>query len=283
MEARTRWIEYREQHKKDYGAYVYMNEMVDRVVSPFQTIEIYHSDTFGKMLVIDGFINTTEKDEFIYHEMLTHVALYSHTSPKHVLIIGGGDGGAMREIFRHRVVECVDLVDIDGMVIEICKKHLPQMAVSFKDPRARVHVEDGAAFLKNSKDNYDIIIIDSTDPVGPGECLFSQEFYECVNKHLNPGGILVLQGGPGSNNMQNYVGIYPRLKKNFEIMKPYVATIDTYGGLWTLGYASQTCDPVESFRAADYKRDDFDFFYYNDSIHKGCFSLPTYHRKRLFA
>lgn len=282
MEARSNWLEFREQHGATFGLYVNIEKLLERKESAFQTIEIYETDQFGKMLVLDGFINTTEKDEFIYHEMLSHVPLYSHPCPESVLIIGGGDGGAMREILRHPSIRHVDLVDLDEDVIEISKRHFPQMAISFSDPRAHVHIEDGAEFIKNTEMKYDVVIVDSTDPVGPGEVLFSHEFYENIHRHFNPNGVLAIQGGPGSNNMNNYEGIYQRLQQIFSIVKPYVATIDTYGGLWTLGYASQSVDPIENFRLDDYEKDKFDFFYYNEAIHKSCFALPSYHRKRLF-
>jgi spermidine synthase len=161
----------------------------------FQHLTVFRNDgPWGKVMTLDGAIQLTEKDEFVYHEMMAHVPLSAHANPRHVLIIGGGDGGVMREVLKHPSVERCDLVDIDGGVIECAKEHFPNVAVSFADARANAIVGDGAAFVKDKTDAYDVIIVDSSDPEGPASVLFGEEFYRNVHRALRPGGVVCSQG-----------------------------------------------------------------------------------------
>lgn len=173
----------------------FTGEIFYDVQSPFQRVRILESYKYGKMLTLDDMVMTTEKDEFHYHEMISHPALFTHGNAKNILVIGGVDGGTVREILRHEGVEKVTMVEIDGEVIEACKIHLPKIAAAFDNPKLDLKVADGIAFVKEAADEaYDIVIVDGSDPVGPAEGLFSVEFYKNCYRILKPGGILVAQG-----------------------------------------------------------------------------------------
>ena len=161
--------------------------------SDFQRIDVFESPEFGRILVLDGYLMLTEKDEFIYHEMIVHTPLAVHPHVKNVLVIGAGDGGAVRELTRYPEIGRIDLAEIDGQVIEVCKKFLPQTSCKMDDPRVHIYVEDGLKFVRRHADEYDLIIVDSTDPFGPGEGLFTKEFYGNCYKALKEDGIMVNQ------------------------------------------------------------------------------------------
>ena len=161
--------------------------------SEFQRIDVFDSPEFGRFLTLDGYMMLTEKDEFIYHEMITHVPMAVHPHVRKALVIGAGDGGVVRELTRYPEIEQIDLVEIDQLVVEVCKKYLPQTACRFDDPRVQIHYEDGLKFVRTCEDEYDLIIVDSTDPFGPGEGLFTREFYGNCYKALKEDGIMVNQ------------------------------------------------------------------------------------------
>ncbi|WP_320040316.1 spermidine synthase [uncultured Desulfobacter sp.] len=162
--------------------------------SRFQQIDLYQTRSHGRMLVLDGIIQLTEQDEFSYQEMMAHLPLFSHPNPEHVLVIGGGDGGVLREISRHGNVCSIDFCEIDEDVIEVSKRFLPFMACGFDDPRVKIHIKDGAVFVRENPGCYDVIIVDSSDPVGPGEMLFEKQFYQDLKHALKPGGLIATQG-----------------------------------------------------------------------------------------
>ncbi|HAR33150.1 MAG TPA: spermidine synthase [Desulfobacter sp.] len=162
--------------------------------SMFQQIDLYQTRSHGRMLVLDGIIQLTEQDEFSYHEMMAHLPLLSHPNPEHVLVVGGGDGGVLREINRHDDVRFIDFCEIDQEVINVSKQFLPSIACGFNDPRVTVHIRDGAAFVRECSGCYDVIIVDSSDPVGPGEILFKSQFYRDLKHALKPGGLIATQG-----------------------------------------------------------------------------------------
>ena len=161
--------------------------------SEFQRIDVFESKEFGRFLTLDGYMMLTEKDEFIYHEMITHVPLAVHPNVKKVLVIGAGDGGVVRELTRYQTIETIDMVEIDELVVEVCKKYLPKTACRFEDKRVTIYYEDGLRFIRSKEDEYDLIIVDSTDPFGPGEGLFTKEFYGNCYKALKEDGIMVNQ------------------------------------------------------------------------------------------
>nr|WP_319493135.1 polyamine aminopropyltransferase [uncultured Desulfobacter sp.] len=171
-----------------------VDEVLCRKKSRFQQIDVYQTRSHGRMLVLDGIIQLTERDEFCYQEMMSHLPLFCHPNPATVLVIGGGDGGVLREIGRHENIRSIDFCEIDEEVIEVSKQFLPSMACGFDDPRVTVHIKDGAAFVREHPECYDVIIVDSSDPVGPGEVLFENQFYEDLKRSLKPGGLIATQG-----------------------------------------------------------------------------------------
>ena len=209
--------------------------------SRYQQIDILDSVELGRILVLDGFDMLTEKDEYIYHEMITHVPMATHPDIKRVLVIGAGDGGSIRELTRFKSIEHIDMVEIDQRVVEVCKEYLPQTACRLDDPRVHIYYEDGLKFVRGKDNEYDLIIVDSTDPFGPGEGLFTKEFYGNCYKALNETGILLNQHE--STFYDEYAEImkraHSRIKSFFPISLVYQAHIPPYpSGLWLFGFAS---------------------------------------------
>ncbi len=198
--------------------------------SKFQEIEIYDTDYFGKMLVLDGIIQTTEKDNFIYHEMLCHTPLFYHPNPKKVLIIGGGDGGALREVLKHQIEEAW-MVEIDGEVVELCKKHMPTLSDgAFENEKTNLIIGDGKETIKNHKNYFDVIIMDLSDPEGPAEELITEEFYQDVKNALTENGVISIQSGSFEFQPTEVATIHQRVKNIFESVKAHKAVVPTYQG-----------------------------------------------------
>lgn len=249
--------------------------------SKFQKIDFFDSYEVGRFFTLDGIIMLTEVDEFIYHEMITHVALAVNPQIKKVLVIGGGDGGTVRELTKYNNIEQIDLVEIDEMVVRTCKEFLPQTACKLSDKRVNIYYEDGVKFVEKFNDFYDLIIVDSTDPIGPGEGLFTTAFYQNCFKALNEVGILINQHESPyfSTQRQEVKRVHKKIKSCFPISKVYQAHIPTYeSGHWLFGFASKKLDPIKDFKGHDYK---IATNYYNFALHKGCFALPTYINKML--
>lgn len=242
--------------------------------SEFQHIAVVDTVDFGRILVLDGVIQTTLRDEFIYHEMLAHVPLFTHRSPRRVLVIGGGDGGTVREALKHPEVEKVDLVEIDGRVIEVSRKYLPELASAFDDPRVTVYVEDGAKFVARSAGQYDAILIDAPDPVGPAEAIFSDTFYADVRKALRPGGVMSAQTESPFMQGDLVAAIYRRIGTAFETQRLYLAQVPTYSlGLWSFTLA--TVDP-ELLDLPPRTSEHVTTRYYTPEIHKAAFAQPKF-------
>ncbi|WCL81738.1 polyamine aminopropyltransferase [Saprospira sp. CCB-QB6] len=259
-----------------------------RKKSEFQTVQVLESHAFGKMLTIDNLIMTTEKDEFIYHEMITHPAMLSHAAPKNILVIGGGDGGTVRELFRHDSVEKVTMVEIDGNVVEACKEHLPQIAAAFDHPNLDLKIADGIAYVAEAAaESFDIIIVDGSDPAGPAEGLFSEEFYKNVQKALKKDGILVLQSESPHFHQKAFVELNHCLKDIFgaEAVEVYLAQIPTYPtGTWSFTMASkdgQAKLPQLDQAAANAFSEKHGLSYYDGAVHQAAFALPPFVRKML--
>ncbi|MBT8342162.1 MAG: polyamine aminopropyltransferase [Desulfatitalea sp.] len=242
---------------------------------------IFHNAVFGRVMALDGIIQTTEADEFIYHEMLAHVPLLAHGNAARVLIIGGGDGGILREVIRHAQVTSVTLVEIDQRVIDLSRRYLPHHSRgAFDDPRARVVIDDGLGWVLQTTDTFDVIICDSTDPIGPGEKLFQQDFYTACKRRLAKGGILATQNGVPFLQLDEVQATARRLKRLFGDWHFYTAAVPTYiGGIMTFGWASD--DPAA--RRVDtatiqsrYERAGIVTRYYTPEIHHAAFALPKY-------
>ena len=246
-----------------------------------QHLMIFQNPRFGRTMVLDGVVQTTEADEFIYHEMLTHVPLFAHGSARRVLIIGGGDGGMLREVCRHQELEHVTQVEIDQAVVDMSREYLPNhSAGAFDDPRLELVIDDGMNFVANTEQQYDVIISDSTDPIGPGETLFSDDFYSSCKRCLNPGGILVTQNGVAFMQLDEVVGTARRFRPLFADSTFYCAAVPTYvGGAMTFAWGSDNVDYRgldkhtirQRFTAANIKTR-----YYNPEIHVASFALPQY-------
>lgn len=258
--------------------------------SEFQQVDVVQTDAFGRLMLLDGLVMVTDRDEFVYHEMISHPALCVHPNPKRVLVIGGGDGGTVREILRHPGIEHVDLVEIDGVVIDAAKQFFPAVASAlFGHPKLSVHVADGLAFTKDAPaGSYDIILVDSTDPVGFAEGLFGEAFYTDARRALAPGGILVGQmESPFDTAFQRDITDAHRILGGlFPHVAPYLAHIPTYPmGTWSFVMASLDRHPVRDFdpAAAEARLAPFaqDLQYYNPDLHFGAFALPNF-VKRLF-
>lgn len=263
-------------------------ELLYRAKSEFQTVQILESYAFGKMLTIDNLVMTTEKDEFIYHEMISHVVMHTHPDPKKILVIGGGDGGTIRELFRHKGVEKVVMVEIDGNVIDACKLHLPQIACEFDNPKLELHVADGIQYLADAdSESFDIIIVDGSDPEGPAEGLFSPSFYKTVHNALKPQGLLVLQSESPHFHRKAFVDLNQCLKGIFgpDQVHVYLAQIPTYPtGSWSFTYAAKgDLHPLNSLNeeAANAFSEKHDLQYYDAAVHHAAFALPPFVRKML--
>jgi len=242
----------------------------------FQEIAILDTYLYGKTLILDGIVQTTEKDEFMYHEMLVHPAMCVHPEPKKVFIIGGGDGGASREVLKHPVEE-VQLVDIDEGVIELCKRYFPELG-NWEDPRLNVLVEDATQFIKESDQIFDVIIMDSTDPIpkGVAEPLFSRDFFKQVFEHLSPQGLFVSQIEPPFFEPERVRKLWENLSM-FPIVKVYWGLVPTYpGGVWTYVIGSKSLDPQKPLRTPD-----FPTRYYSPEVHQAAFTLPVFFEKLL--
>lgn len=252
--------------------------------SNYQLIDFFETDEFGKFFTLDGIIMLTEKDEFIYHDMITHIPMATNPNIKHVLVIGGGDGGTVRELSRYSHVEKIDLVEIDEMVVRTCKQFLPITASQLTDPRVRIYYEDGLKYVMNKENMYDLIIVDSTDPIGPGEGLFTVEFYSNCYKALKEDGILVNQHESPYYEKQarEMRRSHSKIKKIFPISKVYQAHIPTYeSGHWLFGFASKKYDPIKDFQKEKWEKFNLRTKYYNTDLHLGCFALPTYVKEML--
>ncbi len=247
--------------------------------SEFQRIDIFESKDFGRFLILDGCMMLTEKDEFIYHEMIVHVPMCVNPAIKKVLLIGGGDGGSARELLKYPSVESIDLVEIDEVVIDACREFLPLTASSLDDPRVSVHIEDGLKFVRRCVDAYDLIIVDSTDPFGPGEGLFTKEFYGNCFKALRADGIMVNQHenpfyARDAIAMQR---AHKRIVSSFPISRVYQLHVPTYpSGHWLFGFASKTFHPIDGVDFAHWNSLGIETRYYNTKLHRGAFALPNY-------
>jgi spermidine synthase len=234
----------REYHTPSSGLFFKPRRRLLSTRTRFQKMEIYETDSFGRVLLLDGLVQTTERDEFFYHEMLVHPAMSIHGRPEQVLIIGGGDGGALREVLRYGVKRA-SLVEIDAAVIEACRKYFPGLACSFEDPRALVKIADGNDFIRNSGESFDVVLVDSSDPVGPSAVLHERGFFASLKKRLRPGGIIAAQAGSPLFHLDHLRRKAAFLKKLFRFAAYYLGPAPTYpGGFWCYAFLSDEVDPA---------------------------------------
>lgn len=268
--------EIREFHTPSSGIFFLAKRRLLSEKTPFQKMEIYETDSHGRVLLLDGLVQTTEKDEFFYHEMLVHPAMMAHPRPQDILIIGGGDGGALREVLRHRVRSAV-LVEIDARVIEVCRKHFPGLALSFGDKRAEIVVDDGNRFIRETDRRFDVILVDSSDPVGPSVVLHQRSFYVALKMCLRPNGIIAAQAGAPLFHLEHLRKKRVFLKELFSIALYYLGPVPTYpGGLWCYAFLSDRVDPRKDLGKNVPRK----LKYYNSDVHHGAFALPEFMRDR---
>lgn len=247
--------------------------------SEFQRIDVFESPEFGRFLTLDGYMMLTEKDEFIYHEMIVHVPMAVHPRVEKVLVIGAGDGGVARELTKYPEIREIDLVEIDREVVEACRKYLPGTAAGLEDERVHIHYADGLKFIRRCENVYDLIIVDSTDPFGPGEGLFTREFYGSCCRALKEDGIMVNQHESPfyEEDARACQRAHRNIIESFPISRVYQAHIPTYpSGHWLFGFASKKYDPIKDLREKEWKDRKLALRYYTTTLHRGAFCLPAY-------
>ncbi len=259
-----------------------IEDLIEAYDSKFQRIEVYKTRPFGKMLVLDGVIMLTEWDECGYHEMLAHVPMSTHPRPENICIIGGGDGGTMKEVLKHPTVKTVDICEIDGDVIRLSQKHFPELASSFDDSRVTVHTADGAKFVAENKNAFDIILVDSSDPIGPAEVLFSEEFYMDMKEALREDGIAVTQSESFFYHASMVAKLTGYAKKHYAAPSYYYTMVPTYpSGMIGFTFCSKKYDGLKDFDDTRTASMQDSLNYYNPDIHRGAFALPQFVRRKI--
>ncbi|MEH6943751.1 spermidine synthase [Bacillus sp. JJ722] len=267
-------IWFTEKQTDNFGITMKINQTFRTEQTDFQKLEMVETEEWGKMLLLDDMVMTTEKDEFVYHEMVAHVPLFTHPNPEQVLVVGGGDGGVIREVLKHPSVKKATLVDIDGKVIKYSKEYLPSIAGKLDDPRVNVQVGDGFMHIAKSENQYDVIMVDSTEPVGPAVNLFTKGFYAGISKALKEDGLFVAQSDNPWFKADLIAEVQRDVKSIFPVTRLYTANIPTYpSGLWCFTLGSKKYDPLEvdseTFHEIETK-------YYTKELHKAAFVLPKF-------
>lgn len=275
-------LSYDEFYHKRTGITVGVERQLFSEQTPYQHVEVYETDTWGNLLTIDGMVMLSERDEFVYHEMLVHPALFAHPDPRRVLVVGGGDGGSAREVLRHESVESVDLVEVDEAVVRASREFLPEVG-PWEDPRLRVLHEDGVAFVQEIGKPYDVILVDGSDPVGPAEGLFEKDFMRACHGGLTTDGVFAVQTeGPWVKayhpTMKNVTGA---LEELYPHCRMYLAFVPLYpAGMWSFAMGSKGSDPLskEVIKRVENGTNEFgeSLRYYNPEIHRGAFALPNF-------
>ena len=273
------WVE---EKCQDYAMRFRVTDILFSGKSEFQHVDIVQTASHGKMLLNDGLVMLSERDEFVYHDMITHVPLFVHPNPKRVLIIGGGDGGTAREVLRHSSVEQVVMVEIDGMVVDSCKEHIPLTAKDLEHEKLELIIDDGVAYVESCQEKFDVILVDSTDPIGPAQPLFGIEFYQNIYRVLADDGIVVSQGESPWYHSEMQKTLVEIVASIFP--KTYIYNFSNMGypgGLWSFTFGSKKYNPVGDFSEKRVEASGLEFQYYNVQVHKGCFAIPSFQRKPL--
>ncbi len=275
---------YTENHTENVKFSLKIKEHLFSGQSEFQRLDILDTYEYGKLMTLDGLVMVTEKDEFIYHDMIVHIAMAVNPDIKNVLVIGGGDGGTVRELMKYSTIEHVDMVEIDKLVVDASKKFFPTLSCELNNPRVTVLYEDGIKFIQGKESLYDLILIDSTDPIGPGEGLFTTEFYSNCFLALTHKGILINQNETPvyENFFQVGISSNRKLKKMFPIVHVYQTNIPTYpGGYWLFNFASKQLHPIKDLQEKRWNSLNLNTKYYNTELHKGCFALPNHVKEKI--
>lgn len=268
-----------EFHTPDVKNSLRVNKQLYSAQSEYQRIDIFDTPEYGRVLTLDGNVMLTERDEFIYDEMMTHVPMAVHRNIKDILVIGAGDGGVVKELTRYDRVQSIDLVEMDPMVLEACRKYLPGNSVKLDDERVHIYYDHALKFIRRCKEKYDLIIVDSTDPFGPSEGLFTKEFYgNCYNALRSDGIMVNQQGSPFyAHDAEAMQRSHKRIVATFPISRVYQAHIPTYAaGYWTFGFASKKYHPTDDFDAAEWAKLGLTTRYYTTRLHIGAFCLPAF-------
>ncbi|MBP2649277.1 MAG: Spermidine synthase [Firmicutes bacterium] len=270
-----------EVQTKNLSMSVRVKETLYMGKSDFQDIAVVDTYEFGRMLVLDGVFQTSIFDEYIYHEMIAHVPLFTHPDPKKVLVIGGGDGGSIREVVKHSGIKSVEMVEIDGLVVEVSKKFLPEISAALleNNPKVDLKIGDGIGHMTKAENTYDVIIVDCSDPIGPGEGLFTYGFYKDIYKALKPDGLFVQQTESPFYHQPLLQRLNKDIKSLFPITRTYLANIPLYpGGAHSFTIGSKKYDPLEVDLGG---APDLNTRYYNKDLHKSCFYLPNFIKELL--
>jgi spermidine synthase len=246
--------------------------------SAFQRIEVHDTLLFGRMLVLDGMIQTTERDEFFYHEMLVHPAMLSHPKPRSALLVGGGDGGALRRVLEHGV-QHVTMVEIDRAVVDVSREYLPSVSAgAFEDPRVELLYEDGYAFVRRREHQYDVVVVDAPDPIGPGKQLFSEDFYNALLEVTAPGGVVALQSESPLLMATQTATTYLHVSAAFSDARLYVGAVPAYPGvLWSFTLAAAAGGlPAKAEIESRYRARGLITNHYTPAVHEASFVLPKY-------
>ncbi|MDG5471118.1 spermidine synthase [Jeotgalibacillus sp. ET6] len=263
-----------EKQTENFGITMKVNKTLHTEKTDFQHLEMAETAEWGNMLFLDGMVMTSQRDEFVYHEMVAHVPLFTHPNPENVLVVGGGDGGVIREVLKHPSVKKATLVEIDGKVIEYSKKFLPEIAGGLDDARVEVIVGDGFMHIAESENEFDVIMVDSTEPVGPAVNLFTKGFYSGISKALKEDGIFVAQSDNPWFKADLIKQVMSDVKEIFPITRLYTANIPTYpSGLWAFTLGSKKHDPL---KVAEERFHDIETKYYTKELHNASFVLPKF-------
>jgi len=242
--------------------------------STFQRIEVHETVGHGRLLTLDGMVMLTELDEFVYHDLLTHVPLCTHAEPRHVLVVGGGDGGCVREALKHPSVERVVQCEIDERVTRVCQQYIPSVAAALEDPRVELRFEDAVAYVHSHPRTFDVVVVDSTEPLGPAQALFESPFFASIQRALRPGGVMAAQAESPFYATDVVRGLFRAARQVFRSVNGYYGVVPTYpGGLWTFCLASALRGPADiDIERAAY----IDTRYFGPRLARGCFDLPPF-------
>ena len=267
-------IWFTEKQTEHFGITMKINKTLHTEQTEFQKLNMVETEEWGNMLLLDDMVMTSERDEFVYHEMVAHVPLFTHPNPEYVLVVGGGDGGVIREVLKHPSIKKATLVDIDGKVIEYSKKFLPSIAGQLEDARVDVQVGDGFMHIAQSENQYDVIMVDSTEPVGPAVNLFTKGFYTGISKALKEDGLFVAQSDNPWFKADLIAKVQSDVKEVFPITRLYTANIPTYpSGLWCFTMGAKKYDPLA---VREERFHDIETKYYTKDLHKAAFVLPKF-------
>lgn len=268
---------YSELHEGQSGLTIKVDKIIESVVSDFQRIDVLQTKDFGKMLVLYGSLMVCDNDNNAYNEMLAHVSLFTHPSPKKVLIIGGGDCGTLTEVLKHPEVESCTMCEIDQMVVEVSKKYFPNLTKGIDDPRANLIFDDGKKYIEETEEKFDIVLLDLSDPIGPAADLFQKEFHQKVYDCLNDDGIMIAQSESPFYNKETVKALYKNFNEIFPIAKMYTCFMPIYPSTyWSFVFCSKKYDPIENFDQTRYDKLNLETKYYNDQVHKASFALPQF-------